>query len=85
MNSKLIAMAIIRMSFGLLSLGGGLLMLYYRDLQAAVKINSFIGSIGPFVLLGVSTIGVAGLATQMDPRKLFMLVAGVALILLGTR
>jgi uncharacterized membrane protein len=85
MDTKVIAMALIRMSFGILSLVGGFMMFRFNDLQQAVRINSVIGSIGPFVLLAVSAIGIAGLATQMDFRKIALLVAGITLILLGTR
>lgn len=85
MDTRVAAMAAIRMLFGLISLSGGYLMIRFNDLQQAVRINGIIGSIGPFVLLLVSAIGVAGLATQMDMRKLTLLVAGIVLILLGTR
>jgi len=85
MDTKVVAMAVIRMLFGLLSLSGGILMFWFNDLGKAIRINSVIGSIGPFVLLLVSAIGVAGLATQLDFRKVALLVAGIVLILLGTR
>jgi len=85
MDTKVLTMAIIRMTFGMISLLGGYLMFRLNDLQHAVRINSIIGSIGPFVLLMVSAIGVAGLATQMDFKKVALLVMGIVLILLGTR
>lgn len=85
MDTKVAAMAAIRMLFGLISLSGGYLMFRFNDLQQAVRINSIIGSIGPFVLLLVSAIGVAGLANQLDFKKIALLVAGIILILMGTR
>lgn len=85
MDTRVAAMAAIRMLFGLISLSGGYLMLRFNDLQQAVRINGIIGSIGPVVLLLVSAIGVAGLATQMEMKKIVLLVAGIVLILLGTR
>ncbi|MTI94820.1 MAG: DUF2619 domain-containing protein [Firmicutes bacterium] len=85
MNINLITMAAIRMLYGVVSLSGGLLMLYYKDLQSAVKINGIIGSVGPFVFLFVSAIGVAGLAGQIDLRKLGLLLMGITLIMLATR
>ena len=60
-------------------------MFYFKDLQNAVKINSFMGSIGPFVFLGLSLLGVAGLAGQIEVKKLAMIIVGVTLIMLGTR
>lgn len=85
MNTNVIAMAVIRACFGLLSLAGGYMMFRLNDLQSAVRINGILGSIGPFVLLLVSAIGVAGLATQLDFKKIALVLIGVTLILLGTR
>ncbi|MGI6364712.1 MAG: DUF2619 domain-containing protein [Bacillota bacterium] len=85
MDTKVLTMAIIRMMYGVFSFVGGVLIFRFNDLGQAVRINSFIGSIGPFVLLVVSAIGIAGLATQIPLRKVILLVAGVTLMLLGTR
>lgn len=85
MDNKVVVMGITRMLYGLLSFSAGLLIFYFKDLQQAMKINGFMGSLGPFVFLTLSLIGLAGLASQIEPRKLIMLIAGVALIMLGTR
>jgi hypothetical protein len=85
MDSKVIVMGVTRVIFGLLSLSGGLLMFYFNDLAQSVRINGILGSIGPFVFISVSAIGLIGLSAQIDPRKLIMLVAGVILILIGSR
>ena len=85
MDTKVLAMALIRVFFGLLSLAGGYMMFRLNDIQQAVRINGILGSIGPFVLLSVSAIGIAGLATQLDIRKILMVVVGVMLIMMGTR
>jgi hypothetical protein len=84
-DGKVIVMGLTRVFFGILSLGGGLLMFYFNDLSQSVRINGILGSIGPFVFLSVSAIGLIGLSAQLDPRKLAMLLAGTTLILLGTR
>ncbi len=85
MDSKILVMGLSRVIFGLLSLGGGLLMFYFNDLTQSVRINAILGSIGPFVFIGVSAIGLIGLSAQLDPRKMVMLLAGVILIMLGAR
>lgn len=84
MDIKVTVMAITRLIYGLVSLSGGLLIFYFKDLQHAMKINAFMGSLGPFVFLAVSLIGIAGLATQIDIKKLIILIIGVAMIMLGT-
>ncbi len=85
MDPKIIMMSLARVIFGLLSLTGGILMFYLNDVAQSVRINAILGSIGPFVFLGVSTIGLVGLSSQLDPRKMTMLVAGVTLVLIGSR
>lgn len=85
MDAKVSVMAITRLLYGVVSLSGGLLIYYYKDLQHAIKINAFLGSLGPFVFLGLSLLGIAGLAGQIDPKKVAMLVVGVLLIMLGAR
>lgn len=84
MDIKVTVMAITRLIYGLVSLSGGLLIFYFKDLQHAMKINAFMGSLGPFVFLAVSLIGITGLATQIDIKKLIILIIGVAMIMLGT-
>lgn len=85
MDVKVTVMAITRLMYGLLSISGGILIFYFKDIQHAMKINAFMGSIGPFVFLGLSLVGIAGLAGQIEIKKLVILIAGVALILLGSR
>jgi len=85
MDTKVLIMGVTRLIFGAMSLSGALLMLYHKDLQQAVKINAFLGSIGPFIFAGLSLLGIAGLATQIEPKKIVMLIIGVTLIVLGTR
>ena len=86
MDSKIIAMGLARVIFGILSLSGGLLIFYFNDLSQSVRINALLGSIGPFVFIGVSVIGLIGLSTQQfDLRKMVMLVIGVLLIMTGSR
>lgn len=85
MDAKVSVMAITRLIYGLVSLSGGVLIFYYKDLQHAVKINAFLGSIGPFVFMGLSLVGIAGLAGQIEIKKIAMLCVGVILIMLGAR
>ena len=85
MDAKVSVMAITRLIYGLVSLSGGALIFYYKDLQHAVKINAFLGSIGPFVFMGLSLVGIAGLTGQIEIKKIAMLCVGVILIMLGAR
>lgn len=44
MDIKVTVMAIMRLIYGVVSLSGGLLIFYFKDLQHAMKINAFMGS-----------------------------------------
>lgn len=79
------AMATLRTLFGLMGFAAAALMLRYNDVRAALRINAVLGSIGPFVFLTVSILGIAGVAGQVKTARLIMTVAGVVLVLMGTR
>jgi hypothetical protein len=85
MDIKITIMAVTRLIYGLISLFGGLLIFYFKDLHSAMKINSFMGSLGPFVFLGLSLIGITGLAKEVEIWKLSIIILGVILIMIGTR
>jgi hypothetical protein len=78
-------MAGLRVLFGMMGLGGAALMLWYNDVSVAVRINAVLGSVGPFVFLGVSLLGIAGMAGEIPVQRLVLVAAGGTLVLLGTR
>lgn len=78
-------MALVRLISAVTELTGAYLMIRLNRLDAAVRVNALLGLIGPLVLLAATTIGVVGLADRLSPPKLFLILAGVGLILLGTR
>lgn len=85
MNARVKVMGLTRVIYGLLGLTGGLLIFYFNDLQQAIVINGILGSIGPFVFLSVSALGIAALHAKMNKQKILLLILGVIFIMLGTR
>ncbi len=85
MNKTVLVMALIRAFFGLLGLLGAFLMLRYNDVSSAVRINGVIGSIGPFVFLSVSLMGVSALASSVPLSRTILILVGIGLIMLGTK
>jgi hypothetical protein len=77
-------MAVLRVLFGLISLTAGLMMMK-KDIAFAVRANGIIGSIGPFIFLTVSALGIAGLSSSINPVSLIMLLAGIGFVFWGTR
>jgi len=85
LNKTVLVMALIRAFFGLLGLLGAFLMLRYNDVSSAVRINAVIGSIGPFVFLSVSLMGLSALASSVPLSKILLILVGIGLIMLGTK
>lgn len=78
-------MALLRFFSGSLELTGGLLMLYFGTVPRALQVNGALALVGPFVLVAVTAVGLAGLAGEANVRRIVVLVIGVAMILYGSR
>jgi hypothetical protein len=80
-----IGMSFLRFLSGTIELIAALLMLTSMSLNTAMRINGLLGFVGPTILILVSTIGLIGLAGQVSPLKLTLIISGVICILIGTR
>jgi hypothetical protein len=74
----------IRLLSACLEMTGALLMWRFGRLDMAVRINGFLGLVGPIILSVTMLLGIAGLATRLPVGKLLWIGAGVLLILIGT-
>ncbi|MEW6523482.1 MAG: DUF2619 domain-containing protein [Bacillota bacterium] len=81
----LLGMVGIRVLSGTIELSAAFLMLSLSNLRSALRINAVLGLVGPAILAGATLVGVSGLAGRVPPQRLFLVVAGVGLVLLGTR
>lgn len=84
-NKYITTMAVTRFLFGLINFIGVFFMLRYNTPEQALRVNGIIGSIGPFVFLFVSMVGLAGMAGKISTQKMILLIAGIILIWLGTK
>lgn len=78
-------MVLVRLFSALAELTGAYLMFRFNRLETAVRINALLGLVGPVVLITATTIGVVGLAGKLSAVRIFMIFAGVGLILAGVR
>lgn len=85
MNSTVVTMVLARGLFGVFCLAGAVLMWNHNDITYALRINGLLGSIGPFILLGVTALGISQLRNSMSPVKLIAILLGVILVFIGTR
>jgi len=78
-------MAIMRIIAGSIEVCAAFLMLRYYTVEHALRINAFLGLVGPLMLITVTMIGVTGLAGRVPVQRLILIFMGVYLIIVGTR
>lgn len=78
-------MAIVRVISGLLEIGVAVLFLKAGRVDTALRMNAFLGLVGPLVFIGVSVLGVAAIAVKLSWMKIICLVFGLTLVLIGTK
>lgn len=78
-------MALLRLLSATVEVTAALLMLRFGRVETAFKINAVLGLVGPFVLIGVTSLGLFGMAGKVSYDKIIAIVAGVILILYGAR
>lgn len=79
----LTGMVALRLISSMVELTGALLMWRSGSVRGAFQVNATLGLLGPIILLLVSSLGIAGLAGQISPWKLALVIAGVMLIFAG--
>lgn len=84
MEPVTVSMAVMRFISSLLELIAAILILKFRNVQTALRINAFLGLIGPMIFIGVSFLGIYNLADKLPWKKLILIFLGVILILIGT-
>lgn len=62
-----------------------LLLLRMTDVRSMIRLNGVLGLVGPFIFITVSALGLAASLGRIQPAKLGLILAGVILVLLGTR
>ena len=80
-----LSMAALRLISGSIEMIAAILMFYFGTIQRAVVINASLALVGPCVLILVTTLGLIGLSDELHLWRIFLVVAGVALILWAVR
>ncbi len=78
-------MAILRVVSGLLEIGVAIIFFKIGRVDTALRLNAFLGLIGPLVFILVSVLGIATIAVKLSWYKVFLLSFGMLLVLLGTK
>lgn len=78
-------MALIRVVSGLLEIVVAIIFLKLGKVESALRMNSFLGLIGPLVFIAVSALGIVAIAVKLSWLKVAIICLGIILVLLGTK
>ncbi|HOJ77289.1 MAG TPA: DUF2619 domain-containing protein [Bacillota bacterium] len=84
-QSTLNNMAVIRVISGLLEIGTALFFLKAGRVDTALRMNAFLGLLGPIIFILVSALGITTIAVKLSWYKIGIIILGLILVLLGTK
>lgn len=79
------SMAGLRIISGLIEIVAAVIIIRFGRVETALRINAFLGLVGPIVFIMVSALGIVAVAVKIVPMKIFFLAVGLLLVLLGTK
>ena len=78
-------MALIRIISGLLEIATAIIFIKIGRVDSALRLNAFLGLIGPIVFILVSVLGIAAIAVKLSWVQLVLLSLGLVLVIVGTK
>ncbi len=84
-NRTVGTMAGLRLLSSLLEAAAAVAIFHLNDIRSALRINAVLGLVGPTILILVTAIGLYSAADQLSLGRILLILAGITLILLGTR
>lgn len=78
-------MALIRVISGLLEIVVAVIFLKLGKVESALRMNSFLGLVGPLVFIAVSALGIVAIAVKLSWLKVAIICLGIILVLVGTK
>ncbi|MFZ5817917.1 MAG: YqhV family protein [Bacillota bacterium] len=86
MDEKMLwSIRLIRMLSACAEVTAAILLLRMTDVRAMIRLNGLLGLVGPLIFISVSALGIAASLGKVQPQKLLLILAGVILVLWGTR
>lgn len=85
MDKIVLGMAALRFLSATIEFTAATLMLYFGRVETAFKINALLACVGPTILIGVTALGLIGLASKLSPVAMLYVMTGVGLIFMGLR
>lgn len=78
-------MALIRVISGLLEIVTAIIFIRLGRVDSALRLNAFLGLIGPIIFILVSALGVAAIAVKLSWMKILLISLGILLVVWGTK
>lgn len=86
MEDKLIwGMRLFRALSAAIEVTAAFALLRMTDTKAMLRLNGYLGLVGPAIFISVSALGLAASLGKIQPGRLLLVLAGVALVALGSR
>lgn len=85
LDKAVLGMAALRLLSGSTELVAAAFMLKWNQIEKALALNTVLALVGPLVLITTTAIGLVGIAGALPLSKLLLILAGVALVLIGLR
>lgn len=79
------SMAIVRILSGLLEILAAIVIMRFGRIETALRINAFLGLVGPIVFILVSALGIVAVAVRVIPWKIGLIILGFVFVMLGTK
>ena len=83
-DKALLGMSVARLATGLLQVAAAYLMWKLASVETALRLNAFLGLVGPAVFVAVSAMGLLAISGKLPGWKMSLSVLGVLMILVGT-
>jgi len=77
-------MALLRVISGLVEILIAIAFLKFGKVETALRLNAFLGLIGPLIFILVSVLGITVMTMRLSWSKMICLILGSILVLLGT-
>ncbi|MGI6606448.1 MAG: YqhV family protein [Peptococcia bacterium] len=78
-----LTMGLLRLLSGILEFSAGSLMIFFNNVETALKINAILALVGPTIMILVTALGLVGIAGNVSLGKMFAVAGGAALIFIG--
>ncbi|MDD2432216.1 MAG: YqhV family protein [Clostridia bacterium] len=75
-----LCMGLLRLFSGFIEITAGIMMIYFHNIETALKINALLALIGPLMMIIVTSLGLIGIAGNVSLEKMLLILCGVVLI-----